>query len=62
MQIFYLLNRIIEKGLYTVDDMLQKLDVYYLTEEITKQEYEYLLNLVCPPVIDEDQESTETLE
>lgn len=62
MQIFYLLNRIIEKGLYTVDDMLQKLDVYYLTEEITEQEYEFLFGLVCPPVIEEDQELTETLE
>lgn len=62
MQIFYLLNKIIEKNLYTLDDMLQKLDVYYLTGEITEQEYEYLMNLILPkdevlddePVVDED--------
>lgn len=56
MQIFYLLSRIIEKGLYAVDDMLQKLDVYYLTEEISEQEYEYLFNLVFPPIQDEIEE------
>lgn len=53
MQLYYMLHKIIERGLYTQDDMLQKLDVFYLTNTITDQEYNTLYNMICPPVQDE---------
>lgn len=53
MQIYYMLHRLIEKGLYEVEDMLQKLDVYFLTDTISEQEYNTLHDMVCPPMEDE---------
>ena len=53
MQLYYMLHKIIERGLYTQDDMLQKLDVFYLTNTLTDQEYNTLYDMVCPPVQDE---------
>ena len=53
MQLYYMLHKIIERGLYTQDDMLQKLDVFYLTNTLTDQEYNTLYEMVCPPVQDE---------
>ena len=53
MQLYYMLHKIIERGLYTQDDMLQKLDVFYLTNTLTDQEYNTLYNMICPPVQDE---------
>lgn len=53
MQLYYMLYKIIERGLYTQDDMLQKLDVFYLTNTLTDQEYNTLYEMVCPPVQDE---------
>lgn len=53
MQLYYMLHKIIERGLYTQDDMLQKLDVFYLTNTLTEQEYVALYELVCPPIQDE---------
>ena len=48
-----MLEKIITRGLYTQDDMLQKLDVFYLTNTLTDQEYNTLYDMVCPPVQDE---------
>lgn len=53
MQLYYMLHKIIERGLYTQDDMLQKLDVFYLVGTLTDQEYNTLYEMVCPPVQDE---------
>lgn len=53
MQLYYMLHKIIERGLYTQDDMLQKLDVFYLVGALTDQEYNTLYNMICPPVQDE---------
>lgn len=53
MQLYYMLHKIIERGLYTQDDMLQKLDVFYLTNALTDQEYNTLYDMICPPVQDE---------
>lgn len=53
MQLYYMLHKIIERGLYTQDDMLQKLDVFYLTNALTDQEYNTLYEMICPPVQDE---------
>ena len=53
MQLYYMLHKIIERGLYTQDDMLQKLDVFYLTNTLTDQEYNTLYDMVCPPTQDE---------
>lgn len=53
MQLYYMLHKIIERGLYTQDDMLQKLDVFYLTNALTDQEYVTLYEMVCPPVQEE---------
>ena len=33
--------------------MLQKLDVFYLTNALTDQEYNTLYDMICPPVQDE---------
>ena len=48
-----MLEKIITRGLYTQDDMLQKLDVFYLVGALTDQEYNTLYNMICPPVQDE---------
>lgn len=48
-----MLKKIITRGLYTQDDMLQKLDVFYLVGTLTDQEYITLYEMVCPPVQDE---------
>lgn len=48
-----MLEKIITRGLYTQDDMLQKLDVFYLVGTLTDQEYNTLYDMVCPPVQDE---------
>lgn len=53
MQLYYMLHKIISRGLYTQDDMLQKLDVFYLVGTLTDQEYNTLYDMVCPPVQDE---------
>ena len=53
MQLYYMLHKIIERGLYTQDDMLQKLDVFYLTNALTDQEYNTLYDMICPPTQDE---------
>lgn len=53
MQIYYMLERLISKGLYEKEDMLQKLDVYFLTDTISEQEYNTLHDMVCPPMEDE---------
>ena len=53
MQLFIMLEKIITRGLYTQDDMLQKLDVFYLVGTLTDQEYNTLYNMICPPVQDE---------
>ena len=53
MQLYYMLHKIISRGLFTQDDMLQKLDVFYLVGTLTDQEYNTLYNMICPPVQDE---------
>nr|DAR08098.1 MAG TPA: hypothetical protein [Bacteriophage sp.] len=53
MQLYFMLERIISRGLYTRDDILQKLDVFYLVGTLTDQEYNTLYNMICPPVQDE---------
>ena len=53
MQLYYMLHKIISRGLFTQDDMLQKLDVFYLVGALTDQEYNTLYNMICPPVQDE---------
>lgn len=62
MQLYYMLHKIIERGLYTQDDMLQKLDVFYLTNTLTEQEYVTLYELVCPPVQDDAVEEIEEVD
>ena len=53
MQLYFMLERIISRGLYTRDDILQKLDVFYLVGTLTDQEYSTLYDMICPPVQDE---------
>ena len=53
MQLYYMLHKIISRGLFTQDDMLQKLDVFYLVGTLTDQEYNTLYDMICLPVQDE---------
>ena len=53
MQLYFMLERIVSRGLYTRDDILQKLDVFYLVGTLTDQEYNTLYDMICPPVQDE---------
>lgn len=56
LQIFKMLHRLIEKGLYEVDDILQKLDVYFLTDTITEQEYNTLYEMIYPQNTEEERD------
>lgn len=52
MQIYVMLKRLITKGNYDKDDMINKLDTYYLMGRLTDDEYMELMDMVCPPVVE----------
>lgn len=43
---YKLLKRVMDTGAYVAADMAEKLDVYYLYNRITKEEYEELVALI----------------
>lgn len=53
MQIYVMLKRLITKGNYDKDDMINKLDTYYLMGRLTDDEYMELMNIVVPPEVEE---------
>lgn len=44
--IYHMLKRIIESGNYNKDDILNKIDTYYLVGRITDEQYLELLSLI----------------
>ena len=53
MQIYVMLKRLIQKGNYDKEDMINKLDTYYLMGRLTDDEYMELMDMVCPPAVEE---------
>lgn len=45
-----MLKRLIIKGNYDKDDIINKLDTYYLMGRLTEAEYTELMDMVNPPV------------
>lgn len=63
MQIYVMLKRLITKGNYNKEDMINKLDTYYLVGRLTDSEYMELMEMVNPteiiePPIEETPEGT----
>ena len=59
--IYHMLKRIIDKGNYDADDILNKLDTYYLVGRLTDDQYLELMFMVSeqgkPPIPDIDPEN-----
>lgn len=59
--IYHMLKRIIEKGNYDAEDILNKLDTYYLVGRLTDDQYLELMFMVSeqskPPIPDIDPEN-----
>lgn len=45
---YKLMKRIIERGNYDRDDVMDKLDTFYAADRMTKSEYEELAGMVIP--------------
>ena len=53
---YKLMKRIIERGGYDKDDVLDKLDTYYATGRLTTEQYEELVAMVNPPAAQGESE------
>ncbi len=43
---YKLMKRIIERGGYNIDDVMEKLDTFYAAGRMTKEEYEELMGMI----------------
>lgn len=57
MQIYVMLKRLIQKGNYDKQDIMNKLDTYFLMGRLTEDEYFELYNMVNPPEVFETEEN-----
>ena len=46
---YRLMKRIIERGDYDANDVMEKLDTFYAAGRMTKAEYEELMAMINPP-------------
>lgn len=45
---YKLMKRIIERGGYNIDDVMEKLDTFYAAGRMTKEQYEELMDMIHP--------------
>lgn len=56
------LKKIIANGNYNKEDLMNKIDVFFMANRITQEQYEELMALVNPPVKEETTEEEGTTE
>lgn len=62
MSIYHLILRLIETGDFIEADLMEKLDVFYMMDEITDDEFDHLMSLIQPEDTPLDEEVFEEVE